>query len=65
MAFLRETFNIKRGVEHSTSIVVGEKRQLLMSPHLALGGAIDAWTTNKGSGCGISYVRCEWSDYLL
>jgi len=42
MAFLRETFNIKRGMEHSMSIVVGEKRQLLMSPHLALGGAIDA-----------------------
>jgi len=40
MAFLREPFNIKRGVEWSTSMVVEEKLQLLMSPLLALGGAI-------------------------
>jgi len=42
MAFLRETFCIKRVIKWSTSIVVGEKRELLMSPRLALGGAIGA-----------------------
>jgi len=42
MAFLREPFNINHGFEWSTFIVVGEKQQFLISPRLALGGAIGA-----------------------
>ena len=47
MAFLREPYNIKRSVKWSTSIVAEEKRQLLMSPRLTLGGAIGMWSTKK------------------
>jgi len=67
MAFLREPFNIKRGVEWSTSMVVEEKLQLLMSPLLALGGAIGVWSTKKSLGCafrvyGMSdpFIYCRW-----
>jgi len=47
MTFLREPFNINRGFGWSTFIVVGEKRQLLISPRLALGGAIGLWSTKE------------------
>jgi len=34
-------------------------------PLLTVGGAIGACTSKKVQGSGISYVRCERSDYLL
>ena len=40
ITFASLILNIKRSVKWSTSIVAEEKRQLLMSPRLTLGGAI-------------------------